>query len=67
MELFGIADSSRNFLTENVEQWKLLLTSNGKDLWEVDLKGDIFQGDSLGENSLNFYVTQFLGKLHTII
>ena len=38
MELFGIADSGRNFLTENVEQWKLLLTSNGKDLGEVDLK-----------------------------
>ena len=50
-----------------MEQWKLLLTSNGKDLGEVDLKREIFQGDSLGENSLSFYVTQFLGKLPTII
>ena len=30
-----------------MEQWKLSLTSNGKDLGEVDVKRGIFQGDSL--------------------
>ena len=29
-----------------MEQWKLSLTSNGKDLGEVDVKRGIFQGDS---------------------
>ena len=30
-----------------MEQWKLSLTSNGEDLWKVDVKRGIFQGDSL--------------------
>ena len=30
-----------------MEQWKLLLRSNGEDLEEVDVKRGIFQGDSL--------------------
>ena len=30
-----------------MEQWKLLLTSNGEVLGEVDVKRGIFQGDSL--------------------
>ena len=47
MELFGIADNVRNFLQKSMEQWKLSLTSNGEDLGEVDLKREIFQGDSL--------------------
>ena len=29
-----------------MEQWKLSLTSNGKDLGEVDVKRGISQGDS---------------------
>ena len=32
MELFGIADSVRNFLGKSMEQWKLPLTSNCEDL-----------------------------------
>ena len=32
MELFGIADNVKNSLKMSMEQWKLLLTSNGKDL-----------------------------------
>ena len=47
MELLGIADNVRNFLEKSMEQWKLSLTSNGEDLGEVDVKGRIFQGDSL--------------------
>ena len=30
-----------------MEQWKLLLASNGEDIGEVDVKRKIFQGDSL--------------------
>ena len=32
---------------KSMEQWKLLLTSNGEDIGEVDVKRKIFQGDSL--------------------
>ena len=35
------------FFRKSMEQWKLSLTSNGKDLGEVDAKRGIFQGDSL--------------------
>ena len=44
MELFEIV---RNILEKSMEQWKLSLTSNGEDLWKVDVKRGIFQGDSL--------------------
>ena len=37
----------RNFLEKSMEQWKLLMTSNGEDLEELDVKRGIFQGDSL--------------------
>ena len=48
MELFGIADNVKKFLEESMEQWKLSLTSNGENLWEIDVKRDIsLQGDSL--------------------
>ena len=42
MELFGIADNVKNFLEKSMEQWKLSLTSNGENLWEVDVKRGIF-------------------------
>ena len=42
IELFGIAENVRNFLERSMEKWKLSLTSNGKDLGEVDLKRGIF-------------------------
>ena len=47
MEMFGIAENVRAFLKKCMEQWKLLLTCNGEDLGEVDVKRRIFQGDSL--------------------
>ena len=47
LKLFGIADNMRNFLEKSMEQWNLSLTSNGEHLWEVNLKGGIFQGGSL--------------------
>ncbi len=47
MEIFGIAENVRNFLQRCMGQWKLLLTSNGEELGNVDVKRGIFQGDSL--------------------
>ena len=43
----GIADNIRSFLEKSMKQWKLLLSSNGSDLCEVDVNSGIFQGDSL--------------------
>ena len=47
IQMFGIAENVRNLLENSMEQWKLMLTSNGEDLREVDVKRGIFQGDSL--------------------
>ena len=38
MKMFGIAENVRNLLEKSIEQWKLALTSNGEDLWEVEMK-----------------------------
>ena len=45
MDLFGTVENVRNFLEKSMEQWQLLLTSNGEDLGEVDVKRGIFQLD----------------------
>ena len=47
LNLFGIADNVKSFIERSMERWKLLLTSNGSDLCEVDVNRGIFQGDSL--------------------
>ena len=44
MELFGTANNVSNLLEKSIEQWKLLLTSNGKDLREIGVKRGVFQG-----------------------
>ena len=45
--MLGIADDVRSFLEKSMNKRKLLLTSNGSDLYEVDVNRGIFQGDSL--------------------
>ena len=47
MEMFGIAENLRTFLQKNMQQWGLSLTANGEDLGEVNVKREVFQGDSL--------------------
>ena len=47
LDLLSIADNVRSFLEKSMKKWKLLLTSNGSDLCEVDVNRGIFQGDSL--------------------
>ena len=46
IELFGIADNVKNFLEKSMEEWKLLLMSNGEDFGKFDVKRGIFQGHS---------------------
>ena len=47
MEMFGIAENLRTFLQKSMQQWRLSLTANGKDLGEVNVKRGIFQRDGL--------------------
>ena len=47
MELLRIANNVKNVLGKSTKQWKLLLTCDGEDLGEVDMKRGILQGDSL--------------------
>ena len=44
-DVWNSGDCDKFFRTK-MEQWKLSLTSNGKDLGEVNVKRGIFQGDS---------------------
>ena len=47
MEIYGIADNIRKFITSSMETWKTKLTANGSDLADVNIRRGIFQGDSL--------------------
>ena len=47
LDMLGIADNVRSFLEKSMKKWKLLLSSIGSNLSEVDVNRDIFQGDSL--------------------
>ena len=47
LDMLDTADNVRRFLEKSMKNWKLLLTSNGSDLCEVDVNRGIFQGDSL--------------------
>ena len=47
LEVFGVADNTRQFLLDSMKMWKLELTSCGVSLGDVHIKRGIFQGDSL--------------------
>ena len=47
MEIFGIAENVKEFLTGSMSNWKTKLTSSGEYLGTVNVKRGIFQGDSL--------------------
>ena len=47
LEMFGIANNVQDFLNNSMKSWKLELNASGKTLGEVDIKREIFQGDSL--------------------
>ena len=47
LEVFGVAENTKNFLVNDMNKWKLELMSNGVSLGNVEIRRGIFQGDSL--------------------
>ena len=47
LELFGVAENTKEFLVNSMNKWKLELTSNRVLLSNVEIGRGIFQGDSL--------------------
>ena len=47
LAMFGVAENVRVLLANTMKSWQTVLTSNGVNLGEVNIKRGIFQGDSL--------------------
>ena len=47
LEMFGIVKKSERFIRHSMSQWKTELTSCGETLRHVQVRRDIFHGDSL--------------------
>ena len=47
LDLFGVAQNIKSFLVNSMEKWKVMLCAGNSELGEVEIKGYIFQGDSL--------------------
>ena len=47
LEVFGVAENTKNFLVNSMNKWKLELTSNGASLGNVEIRRGIFEGNSL--------------------
>ena len=47
LDLFGVAENIKSFLVNSMEKWKVMLCLGNTELGEVEIKRDIFQGDSL--------------------
>ena len=45
--LFGVAENMKSSLMNSMKKWKVMLCSGNPELGEVEIKRDIFQGDSL--------------------
>ena len=45
--MFGIAGNVRQFLANNMENWKITLAKNEMNLGDIKVKRGIFEGDSL--------------------
>ena len=46
LSMTGVAGNIQNLVTNSMENWGTVLTSNGKDLGKVSIRRGIFQGDS---------------------
>ena len=47
LDLFGVAENIKSLLVNSMKKWKVMLCSGNSELGEVEIKRDIFQGDSL--------------------
>ena len=47
IDLFGVAENMKSVLMNSMKKWKVMLCSGNPELGEVEIKRDIFQGDSL--------------------
>ena len=47
LDLFGVAENINSLLVNSMEKWTVMLCSGNSELDEVEIKGGIFQGDSL--------------------
>ena len=47
LDLFGVAENIKSLLVNSMEKWEVMLCSGNSELGEVEIKRDIFQGDSL--------------------
>ena len=47
LDLFGVAENIKILSVNSVETWKVMPCSGNSELGEVEIKGGIFQGDSL--------------------
>ena len=47
LDLFGVAENIKSLLVNSMEKWKVMLCSGNSELGDVEIKPDIFQGDSL--------------------
>ena len=47
LDLFGVTENIKTFSVNSMENWKIMLCLGNSELGEVEIKGGIFQGDSL--------------------
>ena len=47
LDLFGVTENIKSLLVNSMEKWKVMLCSGNSVLGEVEIRRDIFQGDSL--------------------
>ena len=47
LDLFGVAETIKSLLVNNMENWNVMLCSGSSELGQVEIKPDILQGDSL--------------------
>ena len=47
LDMFGVAENIKTLLVNSMEKCRIMLCRENSELGEVDIKRDIFQGDSL--------------------
>ena len=52
LDLSGVAENIKSLLVNSMEKWKVVLCSGNSELGEVEIKRDVFQGDSLSPSVL---------------